>query len=265
MDSNLTLDGAASRFLSSLPRTKTESSRQVIYQFVRWFGRERPLAGLAAPEIAHYAQRISSSDIDHSRNLDIIRTFLAYIRKEGWARNNLAVHLKAKKGKGRGTTGRRQVSPEPVSLTRQGYSDIKKELAVLKSKRLQTINEVSTAAADKDFRENAPLDAAREQLSHLESRIRGLEATIKSVIVIGEKVEAISRVGIGDSVILSDLASGEEVHYTIVSPREVDPARGKISNVSPIGKAIIGQGRQDIIEITVPAGRLRYRIERIWR
>ncbi len=267
MDSSqkINLGEAANRFVLSLSHGKTEGSQQVIYRFVRWFGRERPIAGLAAHEIANYAQRISSSGTDYSKNLDIIRAFLAYARKEGWTKNNLAAHLKAKKGKSRLAAGIRQVSPQPVSLTRQGYNEIKKELAVLKSKRLQTIDEVSRAAADKDFRENAPLDAAREQLSHLVARIKESEETLKSATVLDEKVEAAPRAVIGSSIVLTDLASGEEVRYTIVSPREVDPARGRISSASPVGRAVIGRGCQDIIEITAPAGRLRYRIERIGR
>ncbi len=262
---NINLGEAASRFLLGLSHGKTESSQQLLYRFVRWFGRERPIAGLAAPEIANYAQRISSSDADYARNLDIIRAFLAHAKKEGWTRNNLAVHLKARKGKPRLIASMRQVLSEPISLTRQGYSEIKKELAALKGKRLQAINEISRAAADKDFRENAPLDAAREQLSHLEARIRESEETLKSATVIDGKVEAIPKAAIGDSIILIDLASGEELHYTIVSPREVDPVRGRISSASPMGRAVIGRGCQDIIEITAPAGRLRYRIERIGR
>ena len=133
----------------------------------------------------------------------------------------------------------------------------------LKGKRLQAIDEIRRAAQDKDFRENAPLDAAREQLAYLEGRIRGLEQTLKSATLVKAKAEISPKSGVGDSIVLLDLASGEELHYTIVNPKEVDPARGKISSASPLGKAIMGRGLGDIIEITAPAGRLRYRIERV--
>jgi transcription elongation factor GreA len=73
------------------------------------------------------------------------------------------------------------------------------------------------------------------------------------------------RAGIGDCVLLTGLDSGEEVGYTIVSPKEVDPARGRISNTSPLGRAIVGRSGGEVIEITVPAGTLRYRIERVGR
>jgi transcription elongation factor GreA len=119
------------------------------------------------------------------------------------------------------------------------------------------------AAADKDFSENAPLDAAREQYGHLEGRIRELEEALKSATVIDEKQKVILKVGIGDSVALRDLVSGEELRYVIVNPREVDPTRGKISSASPIGKAIIGRGQGEVVEVEAPAGRLHYQIERV--
>jgi transcription elongation factor GreA len=259
----ISLGEAASRFLSGLPPREVGMSQQVLYQFVRWFGRERSLADLDAHGVANYAERVSLSDADYTKKFDIIRAFLIHIRKEGWAKHNLAIHLKNRKGKPRPVASSRQVSPKNISLTQQGFEEIKKELAVLKRQRPLVVDEVRRAAADKDFRENAPLDAARERLGHLEGRIMELEATLKSATVMGDTAGVRHRAGIGDSITLFDLDSGEEVHYTIVSPREVDPSRGRISSSSPLGKAIIGRGRGDILEIKVPAGRLCYRIEQV--
>ena len=259
--SNLNLGEAASRFLTSLPPEKMGVSQQAIYQFVRWFGRDSLLARLEAPEIASFAQRISSADADYSRKLDIIRAFLTHANKEGWTKNNLAIHLKTKKEKPGLAVSARQCLAKTISLTQQGYDKIKEELAVLKGKRPQAIDDISKAAADKDFRENAPLDAAREQLAQIEGRIRELEQTLKSATLV--EVEVGSRAGIGNSVVLLDLASGEELRFTLVSPKEVDPSQGRISSVSPLGRALIGQGAGDTIEITVPAGKLRYRIEKV--
>ena len=69
----------------------------------------------------------------------------------------------------------------------------------------------------------------------------------------------------GDSIVLGDIVSGEELRYTIVSPREVDPTKGKISSHSPIGKAVIGRAWGEIVEITAPLGKLRYQIKQIER
>ena len=262
---NPSLGEAATRFLASLPPTEKGMSQQEVYRFVRWYGWERALAGLTAPEIASYAEHLSLSDTGYIKKLGLIQTFLVYARKEGWSKSNLATHLKAKKGKTRLQSSFRRDSPETLSLTQQGYATLKADLAALKSKRSEAIDEVRRARADKDFRENAPLDAAREQYGHLEGQIKELEEALKSAVVLDEKQQVTLKVSVGDSIILRDLASGEELHYIMVNSKEVDPARGKISSVSPIGKAVIGRGQGEVVEVTAPAGKLRYQIEQIGR
>jgi len=260
---NLSLSEAATHFLASLSPEERGASQQEVYRFVRWYGWERPLVGLTAPEVANYAERLSLSDTNYMKKLELIRAFLIYAKKEGWSKTNLATQLKARKGKTVLRSSSRRGSPQTISLTQQGYAELKAELDTLKSKRLQAIDEMRRAAADKDFRENAPLEAAREQRGQLEGRIEELEETLKSAIVIGRKQADILKVGVGDSVTLCDLASGEEVHYTIVSPREVDPTQGKISSASPIGRALVGRGREEVVEVEVPAGKLRYQVIQI--
>ena len=262
---DLSLGEAAGHFLANLPPEEKGASQQEIYKFVRWFGGERPFAGLTAAEVANYAERLSTSDIDYMRKLELIRAFLAYAKKKGWSKTNLAIHLKARKSKTRLRPSSRQGPLETVSLTQQGYAELEAELAALQSKRPQAIEEIRRAAADKDFRENVPLQAAREQRGQLEGRIMELEETLKSAVVIDEKQKGALTIGIGDSVILRDLDSGEELRYTLVSPSEVDPTRGKISSASPIGKAIMGKGRGETVEITAPAGKLHYQIKQIER
>jgi transcription elongation factor GreA len=262
---NLSLGEAAGRFLTSLPVEDRGTNQQEIYKFVRWYGWERPFTRLTAPEIANYAERLSQSDTDYLKKLELIRAFLIYARKEGWRRDNLAVHLKARKGKTKVTASVRRSRLEPFKLTQQGYDELKAELATLQSRRPQIIDDMRRAAADKDFRENAPLDAAKEQRGQLEGRIMELEEILSSAVIIDEKRKDTPRVNIGDSIILQDLASGEELHYTLVSPREVDATGGKISGASPIGKAAIGKGQGEVVEVDVPAGKLRYQIKQIER
>ncbi|MFC1860478.1 GreA/GreB family elongation factor [Chloroflexota bacterium] len=259
----LSLGEAATCFLASLPAEEKGISRQEVYRFVRWYSGGRALVGLTAPEVSSYAEHLSLSDADYKKKLDLVKTFLVYAKKEGWVKTNLATHLKARKGRSRVKPSFQRGPTETISLTRQGYTEMEAELAALLSRRSEVIDEMRRAAADKDFRENAPLQAAREQRGHLEGQIKELEEALKSAVVIGEKEEVVLRVGVGDSFILSDLASGEELHYIMVSSREVDPTQGKISSASPIGRAVMGRGQGEIIEVIAPAGKLRYQIERI--
>ncbi len=263
VNQGVNLSEAANYFISDLPPEERGSSQQGIYKFIRWFGREQPFARLTAAEVASYAEQLSLSDTDYMKKLELIRTFLVYAKKKGWSKTNLATHLKARRAKARRQASPEQGSPEPVFLTRQGYGELEAELAALQSKRAEAIDEIRKAAADKDFRENAPLEAAREYRGHLEGRIMELEETLKLAALIEEKQEDTLRVSIGNNITLHDLDSGEELHYMLVSTSEVDPVRGMISNASPIGKAITGKGQGEIVEVAAPAGKLRYQIKRI--
>ncbi len=262
---NLSLSEAARQYLANLSSGERETSQPEVYKFVRWYGWERAFAGLTAPEVANYADRLSLSDTDYTKKLELIRTFLTYAKTKGWSKMNLSTHLKAKKVKDSLLPSTRQNLPKTVILTQQGYTELETELAILKSKRPRLIEEIRKAAADKDFRENAPLAAAREQRGHLEGRIKELEETLKAASIINGEQEANLKVNIGNSLVIGDLTSGEELDYIIVSPREVNPTQNKISSASPLGKALIGRSEGAIVEVTVPAGKLRYQLKRIKR
>ncbi len=259
----MSLAEAAKLYLSGVKSSEAGFNRQVINQFVRWFGRERLISKIIAEEIAGYAQRMSSSDVESQRKLDILKAFLAYAAKAGWTGKNMSVHLKARKNKTRTAAADSKKQRQAVSLSEQGYQAIQKELAELKEKRPQIVEEIRKAAADKDFRENAPLHAAKERMGHVEGKIMELEEAIKSAIIIDEESNEKDKVSTGNSVVMIDLSLNEELCYKIVSPREVNPAKGRISNDSPIGKAIIGCKCGDVIEIEAPVGKLCYRLEKI--
>jgi transcription elongation factor GreA len=260
-----TLGEAASGFLASLSAEEGGRSQQAVYGFVRWYGWGRPFAQLTPHEVANYAEKLSLTQTTYAQNLEIIRAFLVYAKKRGWSKTSLATHLKTKKVKAKLPSAARWGLPASTSLTPEGYAKLKAELADLKNKRLELIEEIRRAMADKDFRENAPLDAAREQRGHVEGRIMELEEALKSATIIEERQKPSLKVSVGDSIVLSDVVSGEELRYTIVSPREVDPTRGRISSNSPTGRALLGQTQGEIVEITAPLGRLKYQIKQIER
>ena len=257
------LGEAAAKFLATLSAEKREVSQPEVYKFARWYGWERSFSRLAPPDVAGYAEQLSTTDTDYTKKLELVRAFLAYGKKVGWCQTNLATHLKTKKSKSKPKTNGRHSQREVISLTRERYGEIETELANLKTRSRELITEIQRAAADKDFRENAPLAAAREERGHVEGRIKELEEALKSAEILEEKKEPALKTGVGDTVILHDLSSGEELRYMIVDPREVDPSRGKISRASPMGKALLGRRNGDTVEITVRAGKLRYQIKQI--
>jgi transcription elongation factor GreA len=263
-----TISQVASLFLAELDNTTRKTSQPVIMRFVTWYGREKPFAKMIAPEVANYAEQMSRAGVDYSGKLTLVRAFLRFAHKKGWLKNNMAIHLKAAK-KIRPSVVRHPKA-QPLAETRQGLEEMNQELAKLKERRLKTIEDIRIAAADKDFRENAPFHAAREQLSLIEGHIRELEAKLKLVVIIeenpiGEVNRKEIRIDIGDKVLLRDITSDQKLNYVIVSPREVDPSKGKISSASPVGKTIIGCSIGEEVEIATPGTRLRYRIEQIDR
>jgi len=259
-EQNLSLAQAAIQFLASLPSQKREESQQEVNRFVRWYGMERPLRELAVHEVANYAARMEGSSANAMKRLEPVKAFLAYAKKEGITATNLAVHLKLKKGSPKQTPPLRR--RERIALTAQGYQGLRAELTALEAERANIAEEIRRAAADKDFRENAPLDAAKDHQGRVEARIRELTEILKSNVVAAEELDT-AKAELGCTVVLRDLSSDEELRYTLVHPSEVNPAKGKISVASPTGKALLGRSKGDVVEVAAPIGMLRYRIERI--
>jgi transcription elongation factor GreA len=261
--SNYSLGQVATQFILTLPSEERLRAQQEVYKFVRWYGEKRPLIGLTIPEVANYAEQITFSTTEVVEKLGILKTFLAYAHKQGLTRTNLAVHLKSKKTPPKSASPLKRRSHRKVLLTSQGYTDLKAELTTLKNERPRIAEELQKAASDKDFRENAPLEAAREYQGQLEARIRKLESTLKMAILVDEQQAGGREITFGDAVVLRDLASGEQVSYTLVDASEANPIEGKISVVSPMGQALLGRMKGQNVGVKAPAGVLHYQIEDI--
>ena len=117
------------------------------------------------------------------------------------------------------------------------------------------------AMLDKDFRENSPLDAAKDKQGHLEARIRDIEAMLKRAVVV-EAVEG-DRVHVGVTVHVRNLKSGAVNRFVIVGPTEANAADGKISSASPVGRSLLQRTVGDEVEVSAPAGTMHFRIEQI--
>ncbi len=261
------LGEAVTLYLGKLTVKNREESQPEVYKFARWCGWEGSFSKLAGPAVAGYAETINISDIDYEKKFSILRAFLAHAKKAGWSQTNLATHLKSKKGKAgpvmKATA--KNTQPETIALTQQRYNEMQAELVTLKKRSTELVGEIQRAAADKDFRENAPLAAAREERGHVEGRIKELEQALKSATIIQENKGPARKSTIGNCILVCDLASNEECRYTLVDRREVNVAKGKISIESPLGKALLGRNDGDTVEINVPAGKLRYQIKKIER
>ncbi len=257
------LSQAVRQFLSGLEPEKTKTANLYLSHFIRWFGPKLLVSRLSPAEITKYCQQQSVSDTEASHKLECLRSFLRFANTQAWTSKNLASCVKVRKGK---TALMGQSRPSTtISLTSEGHAALTSELEVLKKKRPKVVEAVSLAAADKDFKENSPLDAAKEELGYVDGRIRELEETLKVATINCANGNNSHTICLGDNVILKDNASGEVVNYVIVSTREANPLKDKISDSSPIGKALIGKKTGDVVNITTPAGSLCYVVEKIER
>ncbi len=263
-DDSLTLTEAATRYLADLAAPERQEGQQEITKFIRWCGADRLMSQLTAREIANYAEGMGTSTADPLKKLAPIKAFLAYAKRKGLTGINLGVHLRVKKGASVPGVPANVVPRQAITLTREGHQRMQAELAALKEERPRIAQELRDAWLDKDVRENAPLDAAKERQGQVEARIRELEAVLKAATILEKGVRAdTARAELGSRVTVRDLASNEELKYTLVSPNEVDPARGRVSVVSPIGKALLDRSSGEVVEVIAPVGTMRYRIEAI--
>lgn len=260
--SSPSLGEQVTRYLAGLSAPEKEAGQQEVNRFARWYGWARPVSELTAPQVGGYAEWAAALGGDPAKRLEPVKAFLNFLKKEGLTQSNLAVHLRVRKAapKKASASHRRRDSQ---SLSAEGYEEIRQKLEAFKAERPKMAEEIRRAMADKDFRENAPLDAAREQQGHLEARIRELEAVLQAAEIAEAKPQAMSKVEWGGRVTLQDMASGEKLVYMLVDPGEANLAKGKISVASPLGKAILGWGEGEVVEVEAPAGRLHYRIEKV--
>jgi transcription elongation factor GreA len=148
-----------------------------------------------------------------------------------------------------------------VMLTVNGLKKLEAELEQLKSvKRREVAERIKQAIEFGDISENSEYEDAKNEQAFIEGRILTLEKMLRNAKIIDDENLDTKLVSIGSTVMLKDLESNEEVKYTIVGSVEADPSANKISNVSPVGKAILGQPKGIVVEVNVPAGHLKYQI-----
>ncbi|HEX9896210.1 MAG TPA: transcription elongation factor GreA [Dehalococcoidales bacterium] len=259
----VSLGEAASRYLATVPEDRRVIYQQEVLKFVRWFGTERSVIGLTASEVSNYAERLAQMDADAATKIEPIKAFLAYIRKERWNPDNLATGIKIKKSKAKTTGPAQKLNREPIPMTKAKYDELAVELKTLQAKRIEVIADIQRAAADKDFRENAPFHAAREQKGHIEGRIMEIDETLACAVITEESKEKAQIVCVGDMIVLEAITSQQELRYKLVNPKEVAPSKGMISTVSPIGRAVVGKTEGEVVIVVVPSGKMQYRIKRI--
>ena len=148
-----------------------------------------------------------------------------------------------------------------ILLTQEGYDKLEQELEVLKTEKRTEISErIKVALGFGDLSENSEYDEAKNAQAANETKIAELENKLRYAKIIDESEIDTKTVQIGNTVKVLDIEFDEEVSYTIVGSTEVNLAENKISNESPIGKALLGAKKNQTVEVQAPAGVMKYKI-----
>ncbi len=153
------------------------------------------------------------------------------------------------------------MSEKEVILTQQGLKKLEEELDHLKSvKRREVAERIKVAIGYGDISENSEYEDAKNEQAFIEGRIITLEKMLRNARIINDDEVDVNTVGIGSKVVLEDVEFKDTVEYTIVGTAESDPSQNKISNESPVGKAILGKKKGQTVDVNVPAGVIQYKI-----
>jgi transcription elongation factor GreA len=153
------------------------------------------------------------------------------------------------------------MADKEIILTQDGLKRLEDELENLKSvKRREVAERIKIAIGYGDISENSEYEDAKNEQAFIEGRVITLEKMLRNARIINNDEIVTDSVSIGSVVTVEDLEFGDTMEYAIVGSAESDPLRNKISNESPVGKAILGKKKGTVVDVSVPAGIIQYKI-----
>ena len=149
-------------------------------------------------------------------------------------------------------------------LTPEGLRRLEDELEHLKTvKRKEIAERIKASKEFGDISENAEYEDAKNEQAFIEGRILQLDQILRTARVVDNNNAPSDTITVGATVRVKELGSGEEISYTIVGSAEADPDQDRISNESPVGRALLGRRAGETVDVTVPVGKLKYRVLKI--
>ena len=245
-------------FMASEP-DKLREELPAITAFLESYGLDRSMEDLQGEYVTSYVREHAR---DSAGDLEPLRAFLAYCSRLAFTSKNLVPYLQLgpTAGGARGGQGAAaELGGKAFYVTIDGLRRLEIQLEDERAKRPDIAQKLRDAMADKDFRENAPLDAARDEQAHLEMRIRDLESKLRNAVIIDEETKA-GRANVGSVVKLKNLKTDREQEITLVPPNELDPKAGRISIDSPVGMAVINHSPGDEVTVNAPSGPIKFKI-----
>jgi transcription elongation factor GreA len=252
-----------------------EAAREAVTRFLWHFGPSTPISELSPKTMESFQETIGKNTMDLAARLQPVKEFLRYCWKQEYtvvidaegraSAQNLGNFLRIKRAVtvSRDDSRFQHEQAQTFEMTADGLQLLKEELGQLNSEMPEAVQAVAAAREDKDIRENAPLEAAREHQERLKSRIDELEYQIAHAVVREERATGRAKLGSKVSVVEVDDSGGllgEAKEYTLVGTTEANAAARRISVESPLGRGLLDQPADRQIEIQAPSGRKRFRL-----
>lgn len=252
-----------------------EPAREAVTRFLWHFGPSTPISDLSPKSMEGFQETVGTNTMDLASRLQPVKEFLRYCWKQEYtitvdadgnaSAQNLGNYLRIKRPTSvvRDASRFQHEQAQIFEMTADGLESLHEELGQLNGEMPEAVQAVAAAREDKDIRENAPLEAAREHQERLKSRIDELEYQIAHAVVREERATGRAKLGSRVSVVEVDdngANLGEAREYTLVGTTEANAAARRISVESPLGRGLLDQAADRQIEIQAPSGRKRFRL-----
>ncbi|MCC6382062.1 MAG: transcription elongation factor GreA [Dehalococcoidia bacterium] len=260
--SQITLRQALTEYLQSLKADQRVAYESYVRKYVEYVGESQVLGSLTGARVESYAEaQIRQSDPNAPERVAALKAWFQFLKKRDYTRANYGVHIRVRRPTHRSTGSAVRVQEVPLEMTADGVEALRRELEELDAERPGIVLAIQEAREDKDFRENAPLDAAREALAFNEQRRKQIESALKRAVVVDRATD--DRSAVGSRVTVTRLDNGRQYHYKLVGAREANAGEQRISVESPVGRQLLGRLPGETVTITVPSGVIEYRVDDI--
>ena len=261
---------------SEAGRAVTGEDLSRLRKFVTWCGISTSIEAVPPFKIEEFLGQQTNTSVPPRAYVPVLKAFFSFAQQQGAIATNPMTAVRLPRGAGGGSR-RAAATPaaaaaaqaraeaardaEVVYVSRAHHESMQADLERLRTHERHRISQMlHEAIKDGDLSENAAYDDAKMQQGMLEARIRELEAKLRHVELIEDQAGSANGVNVGSRVQLVETTSGDTIDYQVVGPEETDPRAGKISHQSPVGRAIMGKGPGDEVQVTTPGGSVRYRI-----
>ncbi len=260
---SVTLRQAFTEFLQSVRSNNRLTYERYVREYVESVGEDQSTGSLSGPRVEGYAEtHIKTTDPLASARVSALKAWFQYLKKHDYTPQNFGTVIRLRRsGRSRGKVSAVSSGAVPLDVTADGLGAMKAELETLEGEAPKLIEAIAAAREDKDFRENAPLDAAREALAQNEARRRRLEDEIRRARIVSDRGG--DRAVLGSSVTITRVDNGQKATYRLVGIREANVREGKISVESPVGHGLLGRAVGEEATVSTPTGEVLFRVDNI--